>query len=69
MCGARLPSGLLNRLEEIGENDSAVVEYGIEYTTRQSEALLKFGVPGLHFYTLNKAHSTVEVVRNLGLLR
>ena len=69
MCGARLPSGLLNRLEEIGENDSAVVEYGIEYTTRQSEDLLKFGVPGLHFYTLNKAHSTVEVVRNLGLLR
>jgi hypothetical protein len=24
-------------------------------------------VPGLHFYTLNKAHSTVRVLKNLGL--
>ncbi|MCE9611074.1 MAG: methylenetetrahydrofolate reductase [NAD(P)H] [Chthoniobacter sp.] len=69
MCGARLPVSFVARLDEIGDDDAAVIEYGIEYCTRQCEALLKFGVPGLHFYSLNKPHSTVQVVRNLGLAR
>ena len=67
MCGARLPEKFLARLEELGDDDAAVAQFGIEYATQQCEALLKFGVPGLHFYSLNKAPSTVAVVRNLGL--
>ena len=27
----------------------------------------KYGVAGLHFYTLNKARSAVQIARNLGL--
>ena len=67
LCGAKLPRPFLERLDQLGDDDPAVIEFGIEYATRQCEALLKFGVPGLHFYTLNKAHSTTEIVRNLGL--
>jgi methylenetetrahydrofolate reductase (NADPH) len=67
LCGAKLPEAFLTRLEEFGDDDAAVVEFGIEYATRQCEELLRAGVPGLHFYTLNKAHSTVRIVRNLGL--
>ncbi len=67
MCGARLPEKFVARLDELGDDDEAVREFGIEYAAQQCEALLKFGVPGLHFYALNKSHSTVEVVRNLGL--
>ncbi|MEQ1859711.1 MAG: methylenetetrahydrofolate reductase [NAD(P)H] [Chthoniobacteraceae bacterium] len=67
MCGARLPAEFVARLDALGDDDNAVAEFGVEYATRQCEALLKFGVQGLHFYALNKPHSTVAVVRNLGL--
>ena len=67
MCGARIPPALGAKLEAIGDNEAAAVEFGIEYATKQCEELLRAGVPGLHFYTLNKAHSTVRVLKNLGL--
>ena len=67
MCGAKIPPALRAKLDEIGTDDEAALNFGIEYATRQCEELLRAGVPGLHFYTLNKAHSTVQVVKNLGL--
>lgn len=67
LCGAALPAELVGRLEKYGDNDEACAEYGIQYATRQCEELLRQGVPGLHFYTLNKARSTSHVLRNLGL--
>src|SRR5215469_210109 len=67
LCGAKIPPPLRKKLDELGDNDEAVTEFGIEYATRQCEELLRAGVPGLHFYTLNKSHSTVQVLKNLGL--
>jgi methylenetetrahydrofolate reductase (NADPH) len=67
LCGAALPKPFVSRLDELGDDDEAVTQFGIEYATRQCEALLKFGAPGIHIYTLNKARSSVEIVRNLGL--
>jgi methylenetetrahydrofolate reductase (NADPH) len=67
MCGAKLPGPFLRRIEELADDDAAVTEFGIEYALRQCEELLKFGVPGLHFYTLNKAHSTLRILAGLGL--
>jgi methylenetetrahydrofolate reductase (NADPH) len=68
LCGAKIPEALRKKLDELGNNDEAAAEFGIEYATRQCEELLRAGVPGLHFYTLNKSHSTVQVLRNLGLM-
>jgi methylenetetrahydrofolate reductase (NADPH) len=67
MCGATIPAPLAAKLEEMGDDDEAVAEFGIEYATRQCEDLLRAGVPGIHFYTLNKAHATVRILKNLGL--
>lgn len=67
LCGAGLPAPLVASLEKYLENDEACAEFGIDYATRQCEELLRGGVPGLHFYTLNKARSTSQVVRNLRL--
>ena len=68
LCGAKLPAALRSRLDALGADDAAAQQFGIEYATRQCQELLRAGVPGLHFYTLNKAHSTVQVVKNLGLV-
>lgn len=67
LCGAALPEKFLASLDRLGADDGAVTEFGIEYATRQCEELLREGVPGIHFYTLNKPHSTTRIVRNLGL--
>jgi len=66
LCGARLPGAFLERLESLGDDDAAVTEFGIEYCTRQATELLREGAPGVHFYTLNKSYSTVQVLKNLG---
>lgn len=67
LCGADLPAPLLERLEKHADNDEACADFGVEYATQQCRDLLKNGVPGLHFYTLNKARSTTQILRNLGL--
>ncbi len=67
LCGADLPAPLVAQLEKFGDNDEATTAFGIEYATKQCEELLRAGVPGIHFYTLNKAHSTTAIVKNLEL--
>jgi methylenetetrahydrofolate reductase (NADPH) len=67
MCGAKIPPPLRAKLDALGNDEAAAIEFGIEYATRQCEELLRAGVPGLHFYTLNKSRATVQVLKNLGL--
>jgi methylenetetrahydrofolate reductase (NADPH) len=66
-CGAKIPPPLRAKLDALGADDEAAAEFGIEYATRQCDELLRAGVPGLHFYTLNKSRSTVQVLKNLNL--
>ncbi len=68
LCGAKLPTALLARLDELADNEEASAEFGIEYATRQCEELLRAGAPGIHFYTLNKVRSTTRILQNLGLV-
>ena len=67
LSGSKIPETLRTRLDQLAGDDEAATEFGIEYATRQCEELLRAGAPGLHFYTLNKARSTVQVLKNLGL--
>jgi methylenetetrahydrofolate reductase (NADPH) len=67
LCGSKIPPPLRAKLDALGSDEEAAIKFGIEYATRQCEELLRAGVPGLHFYTLNKSRSTVQVLKNLGL--
>ncbi|MEK7866590.1 MAG: methylenetetrahydrofolate reductase [NAD(P)H] [Planctomycetota bacterium] len=67
MCGATIPPALQAGLERIGDDDEAMTEFGIEYTTEQCAGLLQGGAPGIHFYTLNRARSVKRILAALGL--
>jgi methylenetetrahydrofolate reductase (NADPH) len=71
MCGAHLPADLLARLEEAGGDCETIHAIGVAHAIEQCRALLDAGVPGIHFYTLNRSPATVrvlEAVRALGAI-
>lgn len=65
MCGASIPSKLWARLQDHRDDTDAVTRIGIEHATRQCRELLDAGVPGIHFYTLNRSRSTRTILTNL----
>lgn len=65
MCGATLPKGLHDRLEEAQNDPEAMRKVGVAHAAAQCRELLKKGVPGIHFYILNRAESTSEVLKAL----
>jgi methylenetetrahydrofolate reductase (NADH) len=67
LCGAKIPAKLEKQLARVEHDDEAAVEMGIDYASRQCEGLIKFGVKGLHFYSLNKSYSVASICKNLGL--
>ena len=67
LCGAKIPAPLRSALDQLSGDEEEAIQFGIAYATEQCKELLEAGVPGLHFYTLNKARSTVQILKNLGL--
>jgi methylenetetrahydrofolate reductase (NADPH) len=67
LCCAKIPAKLERDLSRVENDDNAAVEMGIEYATRQCDELIKFGIAGLHFYSLNKSYSVQAICKNLGL--
>lgn len=67
LCGAKIPAALDRELDRLGGDDNAVRELGVEYATRQVQELQQWGVPGVHFYVLNRSYSVSRILDNLGL--
>ena len=67
LCGARIPHALDEQLDRYADDDRAVRDLGVEYATRQVEELWASGVPGIHFYVLNRSYSVSRILNNLGL--
>ncbi len=65
MCGATVPMRLALQLEKQKDQPEALVQLGVAHATVQCMELLSRGVPGIHFYTLNKSPATRMIVSAL----
>lgn len=80
MCGASLPTSLQGRLESVADDPQEVFWAGVSYAAYQCRTLLqpassdpftqpRPGVPGIHFYTLNRSPATRAIFEILQLSR
>jgi methylenetetrahydrofolate reductase (NADPH) len=65
LSGATIPDELQEQLDANADDAEAIQKVGIEWTTNQARELLDHGVPGIHFYTLNKSRASREIVSAL----
>lgn len=66
MCGAVLPAGLANRLEAAHEDKEAQIKIGVDFAIGQCQDLIEKGVPGIHFYVLNRSQACETILTTLG---
>jgi methylenetetrahydrofolate reductase (NADPH) len=67
LCGSKIPPRLDALLTKYEDDDEGALQMGIEYCTEQCEGLIEYGVPGLHFYALNRSRSVAAIHENLNL--
>jgi methylenetetrahydrofolate reductase (NADPH) len=67
LCGAQLPEAFVRRLEQAGEASDEQFKIGVEFATRQTQELVESGVPGMHFYVLNRSEAAAAVLNNMRL--
>ncbi len=64
--GARLPAPLLKAVNR-AKGDEYVEKVGAHWATEQVRDLIDNKVRGIHFYTLNNAHSSLKIYESLGV--
>ena len=64
-CGAVIPSAMRARFAAYGDDADSARAYGLDVVTELCRRLLALGAPGLHFYAMNQAGLTTEIVTRL----
>ena len=65
-CGAEIPRWLRLKLESYDEDDiQSLRDYGIDVISELCETLIQYGVPGIHFYTLNESKIVSKIINNI----
>lgn len=61
-CGAEIPRWIRQRLVQHGDDLPAIRAFGQEVVAAQCRRLVAEGVAALHFYTMNQAEPTLELL-------
>jgi methylenetetrahydrofolate reductase (NADPH) len=64
-CGCEIPRWVRLRLQSFGDDAKSIRAFGLDVMSALCERLLRQGVPGLHFYTMNQAAPTLALCRRL----
>ncbi|ERI60889.1 5,10-methylenetetrahydrofolate reductase [Xylella fastidiosa subsp. multiplex Griffin-1] len=65
-CGAEIPRWIQKKLQAYGDDTKSIRAFGADVVTALCERLIAGGAPGLHFYTLNLAKPSTQVLQRLG---
>ncbi len=65
ISGAHIPVSLRKKMERVKDKPDEVYKIGLDFAVEQSHDLLENDAPGLHFFTLNKSRSSVEIYKSL----
>ena len=66
VCGTAITDEMQSKLDELSKADkNDVLNFGMDFATEQCRGLLKNGVAGLHFYTMDRSKSTAEIINRL----
>jgi methylenetetrahydrofolate reductase (NADH) len=69
LCDAKIPAPLSEAMEAAGGDDRVEFELGVAYAAQQCAELLRAGVPGIHFYALNRWPATRAILAALQAAR
>ena len=64
-CGAEIPRWIRLRLQGYGDDSASIKAFGLDVITALCDQLTRAGAPGIHFYTMNQAAATSEIIRRL----
>ncbi len=63
--GAEIPRWLRKRLEGYGDDLESIEKLGTDFVSEMSAKLLEQGVPGLHFYSMNRVEPSMTIWKNI----
>eukprot|EP01129_Flabellula_baltica_P011963 TRINITY_DN532_c0_g1_i1.p1 TRINITY_DN532_c0_g1~~TRINITY_DN532_c0_g1_i1.p1 ORF type:complete len:622 (-),score=156.03 TRINITY_DN532_c0_g1_i1:68-1837(-) len=68
MSDVPVPDYITRAIEPIKDDDEAILDYGVQLAVEMCKKLIAGGVPGLHFYTLNREAATSRILNELSLV-
>ena len=65
--GTPVPARVVDRISHYKDDPDSLRKEGIDIAVELASKLIEIGAPGLHFYTMNSADSTLEIISRIGI--